>query len=831
MKTFLFLSIMILPYFLSGFVETAYADYCANSLVLDRYRCFDKGGSYPPNPPNCGIDYAGVQDTYTCTADPNNCVTTGPACSSNDYDAMCKAYEFEPGLYFCWFDPSYTCSRGACWVSGPDPTPDPTPPPDPICGQNGCEVGEDCNNCAADCGACSPPGCNCSWIDQGCGLGGCAPDKMYEIKGNCNPAGCSSGGRCVDDVTCGPGGSCSVDAGVDFSMTVGETIPKPPGYEFVVTGQSDIMRFSTSDAGIVSLLDSGDNNIPYTTGFEALSLGTATITGRVTAGDGGNQFTCSDSVNITVNPPVPLACGAVVGDLKTYKGQPAPTEIQNLTFTANTSGGNLWRRQICFLDIDAGGNWVGHTACVWDNSLGDDQFPHNQVDQTGSDFDPGLDGVSFAEIRDGLVAEGADGNEVDANGTRWVVQVYDNYGNICKRNGSLNCAYYGPDCTGTLLPPIPPTYTVTGKVWYGTGSYSADNCVGDPGATPVGAGDAELTFATNPAVSVDGNGEASWTAIDNFYQMSVGNLPSGYVANCPSGGSLSANVSGADITRDFYVATSSRWWQTQGGDVGVDGGGIVNRIPIGCNPTSTSCLPYLTLWDGGADTSGVVVTDATGVDLDTTPPNWYTELSQGIDYQVDSVQVMDGVQGWTYFKNLMGLPAVPVESTGNKNNLGKPGSSGTYYYDGPVTSKREWDVSAGESYVIFVNGNLTLDRLNNFISVQDGGFLAFIVSGDIIFTDKVGRTFFGNPPSVQGVFIADGQIIVQDDTNQDRKFIGAGTFVGWGGVDIQRDFATNGSGIDNSEDPAALFIYRPDLVTNAPAAMRKPRLLWEEVEP
>src|SRR3989338_2177669 len=69
--------------------------------------------------------------------------------------------------------------------------------------------------------------CSClPWINQGCSLGGCASNLMYQTRG-CNPVGCSSEGQCVPDLSCGsvPANNAQyvIQAGIPSIMCKGET--------------------------------------------------------------------------------------------------------------------------------------------------------------------------------------------------------------------------------------------------------------------------------------------------------------------------------------------------------------------------------------------------------------------------------------------------------------------------------------------------------------------------------------------------------------------------------------------------------------------------------
>jgi hypothetical protein len=119
----------------------------------------------PPPPPACTTDFL---DGQVCEA-ASECVATIETllqadlpldveaqvqCSSGCCDTWMPlgslACVSDEGCqaFYGFFDPSgsYACTQsGACGPAGP------------ICGQNGCEPGEDCLNCDADCGICPPP--------------------------------------------------------------------------------------------------------------------------------------------------------------------------------------------------------------------------------------------------------------------------------------------------------------------------------------------------------------------------------------------------------------------------------------------------------------------------------------------------------------------------------------------------------------------------------------------------------------------------------------------------------------------------------------------------
>jgi len=63
----------------------------------------------------------------------------------------------------------------------------------------------------------------------------------------------------------------------------------------------------------------------------------------------------------------------------------------------------------------------------------------------------------------------------------------------------------------------------------------------------------------------------------------------------------------------------------------------------------------------------------------------------------------------------------------------------------------------------------------------------------------------------------------------DKRFIGAGTFVGWSGVTLSRDFDDGGARkAENNTKPVDTFVFRPDLLMNVPDKMARSSYIWQE---
>jgi hypothetical protein len=117
--------------------------------------------------------------------------------------------------------------------------------------------------------------------------------------------------------------------------------------------------------------------------------------------------------------------------------------------------------------------------------------------------------------------------------------------------------------------------------------------------------------------------------------------------------------------------------------------------------------------------------------------------------------------------------------------------------------------------------------------VQTGGFLSFVAGGDITFNENLGYGYDDDTdlsgfitPIVEGVFIASDTLTVKSkggNTPGDYKFVGAGSYIGWTGLNLERKFDNNITRSTlNNNSPSELIIYRPDF-------MKKSAIDWREV--
>lgn len=325
-----------------------------------------------------------------------------------------------------------------------------------------------------------------------------------------------------------------------------------------------------------------------------------------------------------------------------------------------------------------------------------------------------------------------------------------------------------------------------------------------------------------------------------------------YRCTCPQSCQYSG-IASPQSGVNFFVAaldlTRSGWWQAVGGNVLAyqsSGMALNDPIPTTACSASPACKPFIIRQDKNdtQDSAGIALTG--GGSVDSSDENGF-QTGYVTDRAAQTFAV--GVsskrkENYDYFYRLYSMGANPGSSddfVGSSRDARKPtgepsGSKRAYFHEGDLTIQQPWSVASNEKLVIFVHGNLTLADpagVGSLVDVAEGGFLAFIVSGNITIESSVGNTDLDSTASnVEGVYIADGILSVESwgaAAGGDRRFIGEGTFVGWSGVALERDFSDGGARkAENNTHPAETFVYRPDFVVNVPERMTKPVYVWQE---
>ncbi len=278
-------------------------------------------------------------------------------------------------------------------------------------------------------------------------------------------------------------------------------------------------------------------------------------------------------------------------------------------------------------------------------------------------------------------------------------------------------------------------------------------------------------------------------------------------------GALSATLTGQSeaANRDYGLTRIyDGWIQVEDGDV-YAAGALTNQIPPS-QACSGSCSPIFNLDGTGGDPG--VVHYGTTVDLGdgtVSSKGWlarsgYTGKTYGFEFWRTQLDMSAAATAdWTSNELL---------------DANKPSGKTVYYANGDMNiSNSTWQVADGEIVVVLVRGNLTID---DRIDVAKGGFLMFVTTGNIAINPTVNSE--DGVSAVEGVYIADGSV---SDGGGDKKLMMEGTFVGWQGMSLTRDFKT----VRNNSEPIEVVNYRPDFLISAPAALKRPPLVWEEVAP
>jgi hypothetical protein len=247
---------------------------------------------------------------------------------------------------------------------------------------------------------------------------------------------------------------------------------------------------------------------------------------------------------------------------------------------------------------------------------------------------------------------------------------------------------------------------------------------------------------------------------------------------------------------------------------------------------------------GTLDSAGFPLTN-TGAVVTSTTGGVYIHEEDGRSNaeQAQALGVKVPLENYQYFFSKFGGSAQALVGV-EKPIVGS--SLGVFVYSGNlvIDETNPWYVTNTEQIIVFVNGNLTIDDTtggeNRITTVDTGGngFLMFIVSGNVTVSSSVGydnlytSASASDVANVEGVFVADGILtIAGEESTTDKKFIGAGTFVGWSGVDLQRNFDDGTSPELNNNAVTEAFIFRPDLIINAPRQIKSAQMTWREIAP
>ncbi len=435
---------------------------------------------------------------------------------------------------------------------------------------------------------------------------------------------------------------------------------------------------------------------------------------------------------------------------------------------------------------------------------------------------------------------------------------------------------------------------LTGSIYLGDGSYSivggicsngGSAVIPAPGVTAVVTGTVSGGF-TPITANVNFNGAAfaytitgaAYTPTSNWGTVTVSStftnsdITNTAACACPAPGAdpftcqytgLANPRTGVTFYAEQYDLSNGPWWQGVGGLIYATNNGVVSNITDQCVADGTGiCTPYITIRDvtNANKTAGIAIAASGTISSGSSNAGYYRESDVGAtppstNYKAEGADFSRALrQDYTYFArnfDLAGMTKIASATINTKTQL-TVGFTDTN--DGTQVSYREGSltidpnvastisIATGERRIIFVRDDLTISNTNNLdelIKVEQGGYVAFIVGGNITISETVGfldpTTPVSDVTNIEGVYVADGSISVASHVSpaiQNRKFIGAGTFVGWSGIALTRDYANTSNALSaalNNLNPISVFVYRPDFVETTPELLMAPGLIWQEV--
>ncbi|MBU0619165.1 hypothetical protein KKD62_02935 [Patescibacteria group bacterium] len=439
-----------------------------------------------------------------------------------------------------------------------------------------------------------------------------------------------------------------------------------------------------------------------------------------------------------------------------------------------------------------------HNLVLWviDSDFLEDERSLGLIELLHPIWNPPLDGFYDFHDMGNLTIQSCVANVA---GTVYDASIYSDISSACF---ALECA--GGDCLNSIGLAGAPNVRITCS---GADCGTSDNP--QISASNGSYGFSALPLADYTFIASEGSSGYSEVAFCSNYSQSTGNIP--------------LDTSGATVTEDLvaFQGASESWWQAEIGDVHANGAGIRSEIPATCGDGSFEyCHPYILRNSDDSPPQQGLVTYSDG-----------TVNYGGGDGEAESEWVANssyngGQRGYDYFWQLARDEEFDDDwSCGG----GEPDDSRSLYTcnSADVSINAEWSAFSGNT-VIYIGGENDEDidydlEINENITLDTDGFVAFIVSGDVTIAEDV--------TEIEAVIIADGTITVEGNGSDDFQFHGTGSFVSWSGFSFNRNLGMNGPGGDNRGDPAELFTYDPNIIRLAPDVLKRATYSWIEVAP
>ncbi len=753
-----------------------------------------------------------------------------------------------------------------------------TPPPS--CGDGTCGTDENCDICPLDCGTCPPPvptpdpceGVNCNW--SCCTGSPWGQNLPYTCNKWCSP-GVTEGCQICRDSRCGPPTNCDNPSPPDPPCpSLSSPLNLAASCDY--SGASPIMTLSWSavaDADYYPLrVDANPSsfNTACTPANPGDFCGNVTGTTYQVTTDGGTVYgwwvhaenSCG---NISGANSQTMGCAGCPSNVTVTCGNP--------TFSPSYIGG---------IGVQATVTWTSAPAGVDQYIVRLDNDPTNSAQCLNLNGDPvnwfcaGYD--RFLTAYDANSFEGAETNTLNT----YVLPNVDYTAKVQSKFSTLDSAYSGTGCETSPITFSCPFTDIQGMVYVddGTASLAGNRCVNGGTALPVTNFEAFDIY--DPFGTVHTN-----TVTNHFFSETIPDMPfikttdlnkntvnlhinnavggeTAYACACPNSGSrydcTYYDVLSPELDVNFFVQaydiSNPAWFQTFGSNIYANSN-ISSLIPQQCidDPTCGSALnlpdQYNTVNSPGFPfqlTGSLQTFETAGESYIHKDPTLRTNA-----FGANSRDIKLGQYKYSYYLNKINSSGATVESISAETDLqGARVSDGNLHVlktssSGLTISNVAITVKNNTKVVVLVDGDLNIDNPNgmgHLITVEQGSYLAFVVKQAMNIAPEVGYplasyvpydgTIATSTPNLEGVYIVDGIINVESfgaTGAQDRKFVGAGTFVGWGGVNLQRNFGNNISDpvsqADNNLNATEVFYYRPDLVINAPNIMRETFQSWQ----
>lgn len=413
---------------------------------------------------------------------------------------------------------------------------------------------------------------------------------------------------------------------------------------------------------------------------------------------------------------------------------------------------------------------------------------------------------------------------------------------------------------GTANFPLRP-YSVHGFV-YTTNSRTCDTSITSSGVKIGQAVNLTETFFSIPfSTTTDGNGKYAFeesqgtTLFEGDFSLDAPPPADGELACVVDGTTytttlpktLTLTASSPVKTLNLYYNFVFPWFQGVGGDMRIDGGFY--------NPIPQVLETFASLKESGNDTPGVIFSGNNNFRFCSGTGSTCIEKSSeerwvvgGTSYPETFTSAIPGTTRTSYSyllgitkRNGVNPQTLPSDCQAPSGcNLG-PLTGGLYKQSGNLYL-RQSTIGASDSrhFVILVDGDVYIqDR----ISINRGSTLIVSASGKIYVDQSV-----GGPPSspsshVEGFYSADSDFVIcgrdgcdrqtsclSDDEGDQRLNMEGSVVVNAnyssGALRNRRDLCDN-----NRDDPSLVIKERPDMILNAPAYIKHPSFIWQEVAP